>query len=135
MPLSVSQNALARAADVPPRRIIESANAKPRQIDIVRIYVQYRLARNAELSAMDVLTYSETRANLKEVMERVVADRSAVVITRQKAEAVVMVSLADWNAMEETLHLLSTAANAERLRASIRQLDAGSGKDRELADA
>ncbi|HUG98990.1 MAG TPA: type II toxin-antitoxin system prevent-host-death family antitoxin [Gammaproteobacteria bacterium] len=84
---------------------------------------------------MDVLTYSETRANLKEVMERVVADRSAVVITRQKAEAVVMVSLADWNAMEETLHLLSTAANAERLRASIRQLDAGSGKDRELADA
>lgn len=84
---------------------------------------------------MDVLTYSETRANLKEVMERVVADRSAVVITRQKAEPVVMVSLADWNAMEETLHLLSTAANAERLRASIRQLDAGTGMERKLIDA
>ena len=44
---------------------------------------------------MDVLSYSDTRANLKEVMERVVQDRSPVVITRQKAEAVVMVSLAD----------------------------------------
>lgn len=74
---------------------------------------------------MDVLTYSDTRANLKDVMDRVVRDKTPVVITRQKAEAVVMVSLSDWNAMEETLHLLSTPANAERLRASIRALDAG----------
>lgn len=84
---------------------------------------------------MDVLTYSETRANLKDVMDRVVADRSAVVITRQKSEAVVMVSLADWNAMEETLHLLSSPVNAERLRASIRQLDAGGGTVRDLDNA
>jgi antitoxin YefM len=81
---------------------------------------------------MDVITYSDTRANLKEVMDRVVADRTPVVITRQKAEAVVMVSLADWNAMEETLHLLSSPANAERLRASIRQLNADAGIEREL---
>jgi len=74
---------------------------------------------------MDVLTYSDTRANLKDVMDRVVRDKTPVVITRQKAEAVVMVSLSDWNAMEETMHLLSTPANAERLRASIRALDAG----------
>lgn len=83
---------------------------------------------------MDVMTYSETRAKLKEVMERVVADRTPVVVTRQKAEAVVMVSLADWNAMEETLHLLSSPANAERLRASIRQLEAGDGTERELIE-
>ena len=81
---------------------------------------------------MDVLTYSDTRANLKEVMDRVVGDRTPVIITRQKAEAVVMVSLADWNAMEETLHLLSTPANAESLRASIAELDAGGGVEREL---
>jgi antitoxin YefM len=83
---------------------------------------------------MDVLSYSETRARLKEVMDRVVEDRSPVVITRQKAEAVVMVSLADWNAMEETLHLLSSPANAERLREAIRQLDEGGGKERELIE-
>jgi len=84
---------------------------------------------------MDVLTYSDTRANLKDVMDRVVRDKTPVVITRQKAEAVVMVSLSDWNAMEETLHLLSTPANAERLRASIRELDAGGGVEHTLSDA
>jgi antitoxin YefM len=83
---------------------------------------------------MDVLTYSDTRANLKDVMDRVVEDRAPVIITRQKAEAVVMVSLADWNAMEETLHLLSTPVNAERLRAAVRDLDAGGGTERELIE-
>ena len=84
---------------------------------------------------MDVVTYSDARANLKEVMDRVVEDRTQIVITRQKAEAVVMVSLSDWNAIAETMHLLSTSANATRLRASIDQLDAGKGKVRKLAAA
>lgn len=83
---------------------------------------------------MDVLTYTETRQNLKDVMDRVVEDRTPVVITRQKAEAVVMVSLSDWNAMEETAHLLSTEANTRRLRAAVRQLDAGGGSERELLE-
>jgi antitoxin YefM len=74
---------------------------------------------------MDVLSYSDTRANLRKVMDRVVQAHAPVVIVRQNAESVVMVSLADWNAMEETLHLLSSPANAERLRAAIRELDAG----------
>ena len=81
--------------------------------------------------AMDVLCYSEARANLKAVMDRVVEDRSHVIITRQRAEAVVMMSLSEWNAMMETMHLVSTPANAGRLRESIRQLDAGRGTDRE----
>jgi antitoxin YefM len=83
---------------------------------------------------MDVLSYSDTRANLKEVMDRVVEDHQPVVITRQKAEAVVMVSLADWNAMEETVHLLSTPNNAERLREAIRELEAGAGDEHDLIE-
>ena len=83
---------------------------------------------------MDILTYSDTRAKLKEVMDRVVQDRRPVVITRQKAEAVVMVSLADWNAMEETLHLLSSHENAERLREAIRELNAGKGAEHDLVE-
>ena len=63
---------------------------------------------------MDVLTVTDTRANLKEVMGRVVNDHAPVVVTRQKAEAVVMVSLADWNALEETSRLLSSPLNARR---------------------
>ncbi len=83
---------------------------------------------------MDVLTYSDTRAKLKEVMDRVVEDHRPVVVTRQRAEAVVMVSLADWNAMEETLHLLSSPNNAERLREAIGELEAGGGKARDLIE-
>lgn len=83
---------------------------------------------------MEVLSYSDARANLKALMERVVADRTHFVVTRQKAEPVVMVSLEDWNAMQETVHLLSSDRNAQRLHASIRQLDAGKGEVRELID-
>lgn len=83
---------------------------------------------------MDVISYSETRANLKDVMDRVVEDRTPIVVTRQKAEAVVMVSLADWNSMEETLHLLSNPANAGRLRDAVAELDAGGGTERGLIE-
>ena len=83
---------------------------------------------------MNVLTYSDTRANLKSVMDSVVDDRAPVVVTRQKGEAVVMVSLSDWNAIEETLHLISSPANATRLRSSIAELDAGRGRERDLIE-
>jgi antitoxin YefM len=79
---------------------------------------------------MDVLSYSDTRAHLKEVMDRVVEDRAPVVVTRKRGEAVVMVSLADWNAMEETLHLISSPANAQRLAEAIGQLEASGGAER-----
>jgi len=82
---------------------------------------------------MDVLTYSDARANFKNVMDRVVNDRTHVVVTRQRnAGAVVILSLDEWNAMEETMHLMSSRKNAERLREGIEQLDAGKGTEREL---
>lgn len=84
---------------------------------------------------MDVLTYSDARANLKGVMDQVVNDRTQVVITRRKAEPIVMLSLDDWNAIQETLHLLSNRKNAERLRESIEQIERGDGTERELSEA
>lgn len=84
---------------------------------------------------MDVLTYSDARQHLKELMDRVVADRTEVVVTRQKAEPVVVVSMSEWNAISETLHLLSTPNNAERLISAIRQLESGKGKERGLIEA
>jgi antitoxin YefM len=83
---------------------------------------------------MDVISYSETRERLKEVMDQVVADHQPVVISRQKAESVVMVSLADWHSIEETLHLLSSPRNAERLKSSIDELNAGGGTERLLVE-
>jgi len=84
---------------------------------------------------MDIVNYTDARQNLKEVMDRVVADMTEIVVTRQKGEAVVMVSLTEWNSINETLHLLSSPKNAERLLSAIRQLDAKGGTERELIDA
>jgi antitoxin YefM len=78
------------------------------------------------------MTYSDARKNLKKVMDRVVDDCSETIITRRNGGAVVMISLDDWNSMEETLHLLSNPKNAQRLRESIRELEAGKGTEREL---
>ena len=81
---------------------------------------------------MNSLSFSDTRANLKAVMDRVVADRAPVVITRQKAESVVMISMSEWSAIAETLHLLASPKNAERLLAGMAELDAGKGQEHEL---
>jgi antitoxin YefM len=83
-------------------------------------------------SAMQVLTYTDARANLKDVMDQVVDDHEEVVVTRKNGKPVVMVSLDTWNAVRETMHLLSTPANARVLRESIAQLDAGQGAERDL---
>ena len=83
---------------------------------------------------MDVMTYSDARARLKSLMDRVVQDKQEIVVTRKKGESVVVVSLETWNAVNETLHLLSTPKNASRLRASIAQLGTGTGEERELAE-
>jgi len=81
---------------------------------------------------MDVMTYSDARAQLKDVMDRAINDKQEVVVTRKNGESVVVISLETWNAVNETLHLLSTPHNAARLRASIAQLEAGNGEEREL---
>jgi antitoxin YefM len=83
---------------------------------------------------MNVLTASETLANLDDVMGYVVDDKSPVLITRKNGEAVVMVSLSDWTAIEETTHLLSNPANARHLRDSIQQLDAGKDTEQTLIE-
>jgi len=80
---------------------------------------------------MDTITYTDARQRLAETMNKVIDDHAPVIITRQKAEAVVMLSLSDYNGMQETMYLLSSPANAERLRLAI--ADAEAGKVREVA--
>jgi len=57
---------------------------------------------------MDVMNYSDARAHFKGVMDRAINDQQEVVVTRKKGEAVVVVSLEAWNAINETLHLCPT---------------------------
>ena len=82
---------------------------------------------------MDAMTYSTVRANLASTMDRVCDDHEALIITRNGNQAVVMLSLEDYKALEETAYLLRTPANAKRLLSAAAQLSAGKGVARELA--
>jgi len=81
---------------------------------------------------MDTITYSAARANLASTMDRVCHDHEALIITRNGEQAVVMLSLEDFQAMEETAYLLRNPTNAKRLMSAVDQLGAGNGVEREL---
>ncbi len=74
---------------------------------------------------MDVLTVSEARASFKAVIDRVLDTHEPTLITSQRSGNVVMISEADFNAMQETLYLLGTPNNANRLRESAARIKAG----------
>ncbi|MBM5459044.1 type II toxin-antitoxin system prevent-host-death family antitoxin [Pseudomonas sp. P66] len=81
---------------------------------------------------MQVLTFSEARAGLKQAMDDVCRDHEPTVITRQRGEHVVLMSLEDFNSMNETMYLLGTATNASRLRESIAQHKAGEAFSKDI---
>lgn len=83
---------------------------------------------------MDAISYTSARANLASTMDRVCEDHAPLIITRSNQPSVVMLSLEDFNALEETAYLLRHAKNAKRLIAAIEQLEAGQGQERELQE-
>lgn len=83
---------------------------------------------------MDAMTYTALRANLASTMDRVCDDHEALIITRNSDQAVVMLSLEDYKALEETAYLLRTPANAKRLLSAATQLGAKKGVERKLAE-
>jgi antitoxin YefM len=82
---------------------------------------------------MDAMTYTAVRANLASTMDRVCNDHEALIITRNGDQSVVMISLEDYKALEETAYLLRTPGNAKRLLSAVAQLNTGKGVERELA--
>jgi len=65
-------------------------------------------------------------------MDEVCDSQSPIVITRKRNQSVVLVSLSEYEALEETAHLLRSPANARRLLSAIGQLERGKGKVRKL---
>jgi len=74
---------------------------------------------------MNAITYTAARENLASTMDRVCEDCDPVIITRNRNQAVVMMSLDDYESLQETSYLLRTPANAKRLQDSISQAGAG----------
>ena len=84
---------------------------------------------------MRVTSYSELRRNLAATLDSVVNDHDPVIITRDRGKpAAVLMSLEDYASFEETRFLLSSPRNAERLRQSIAELEAGRGTVHELIE-
>ena len=83
---------------------------------------------------MKTMNYTESRARYAEVLDSVVDDREAVVITRAGHEPVVIVSLADFESLRETAYLMRSPANARRLLDAMERLEAGHGEVHDLPD-
>ena len=84
---------------------------------------------------MRVISFSEARNNLKQVIDRVVDDADVAVIARRDSPDAVVMSLDTYNSWMETVHLLKTPANAAHLKKSIQQLQKGKARARALVDA
>ena len=84
---------------------------------------------------MRVISFSKARNNLKSVLDAVTDDADCTVITRRDAEDAVVMSLEHYSGLMETLHLLSSPANAAHLGKSIEQYRAGDVSEGPVVDA
>ena len=83
---------------------------------------------------MKAITYTAARQNLAKTMENVCNDHAPVIVTRKTTDSVVIMSLEDYEALEETAYLLRSPKNTKRLIESIAQLENGKGTERELME-
>ena len=83
---------------------------------------------------MEATTYTAVRQNLAKTMEKVCKDHSPVIVTRKKNESVVIMSLEDYEALEETAYLLRSPRNTRRLIESIAQLQEAKVTERGLIE-
>lgn len=83
---------------------------------------------------MQTISYTSARRNLAKTIDSVRDNAAPIIITRKGEGAVVMMSVEDYEALEETAYLLRSPENARRLIASIAQLEAGLGTERELIE-
>jgi len=83
---------------------------------------------------MELTTDTSLKNNLSEILDRVNEDHIPIIITRENGKPVVMMSLEDFNAYEETAYLMSSANNAQRLNQAIEELRQGRGVEKELIE-
>ncbi len=83
---------------------------------------------------MDAISYTNVRANLAQTMDRVCEDHEPLIITRNRQQSVVMISLEDYKALEETAYLLRAPKNAKRLLDAVASLESGQGQERSLTE-
>lgn len=83
---------------------------------------------------MKIINFSDARNNLRSVIDQVVEDADVTVISRRDAPDAVVMSLDHYSSLMETVHLLSSPANAAHLAKSIAQAREGKTQRRELIE-
>jgi len=83
---------------------------------------------------MTAISYTAARENLASTMDKVCEDHDPVIITRNRNQAVVMMSLEDYSSWEETAYLMRSPANARRILEGIAELEKGKGIKKKLSD-
>lgn len=84
---------------------------------------------------MKAITYTAAREGLASAMDEVCRDRVPVIITRNRDQSVVMMSLDDYEELQETAYLLRSPENARRVLAAIQSLESGGGRARKVPGA
>ncbi len=74
---------------------------------------------------MEVVNYTEFRKNLTKNLNKVNEDKEMVVVSRSKGKNVVVMSLEEYNSINETLHLINSNANRKRLDKAIEEMEKG----------
>ncbi|MDX9772707.1 MAG: type II toxin-antitoxin system prevent-host-death family antitoxin [Bacteroidales bacterium] len=74
---------------------------------------------------MIAANYSEFRKDLKDYLDSVELNNETLIIKRGSGKGAVLISLEEYNSIMETLHLLSSKKNAQRLYESIEQMQSG----------
>ena len=81
---------------------------------------------------MKSITYSYARQHLADTMKNVCDDHVPIIITTKHNKSAILLSLEDFESLEETAYLLRSPKNAKKLFESIKQLESGKGKVKEL---
>ena len=83
---------------------------------------------------MRAISYTTARNNLASTMKQVCDDHDPIIVTRKNNEAVILMSLEDYESLNETAYLMQNPKNAKRLIESVEELSAGEGTERELVE-
>ena len=86
------------------------------------------------VQAIDVVNFTEARNNLAAFMDQVVEKHRPLIVTRQNKEPVVVMSLKDYNKMDETEYLMSSPANAKRLKEAVEDIRQGKYVERDISE-
>ncbi len=83
---------------------------------------------------MEITTYTNFRQNLKSFLDDVLKNHNPLFVTRTKGEDIVVLAKSDYESLQETLHLLSSPKNAERLMSGIEKYKKGEFIQKDLIE-